>query len=150
MCRRMPEGSRPALRGRFVAAAVNPSFVVDSPGDGTDAAPGNGVCRTAASTCTLRAAIVEANAQSGANEVDFAIPGSGVQTIQLGSQLPTVTDTSGPTTIDGYTQPGASPNSSQFASNAQLRIALRGTGSHGSRRAADHQPEQRRQRHLLL
>ena len=82
-------------------------------------------------TCTLRAAIVEANAQSGANEVDFAIPGSGVQTIQLGSQLPTVTDTSGPTTIDGYTQPGASPNSSQFASNAQLRIALRGTGSHG-------------------
>ena len=121
--------ARPAAR--IVAAAVNPSFVVDSPGDGTDAAPGNGVCRTAASTCTLRAAIVEANAQSGANEVDFAIPGSGVQTIQLGSQLPTVTDTSGPTTIDGYTQPGASPNSSQFASNAQLRIALRGTGSHG-------------------
>jgi CSLREA domain-containing protein len=116
---------------RIVAAAINPTLVVDSPGDGTDVAPGNGVCRTAASTCTLRAAIVEANAQSGANEIDFAIPGSGVQTIQLGSQLPTVTDTSGPTTIDGYTQPGASPNSNQFASNAQLRIAVRGTGSHG-------------------
>jgi CSLREA domain-containing protein len=111
--------------------AANPALVVNSLGDGADAAPGNGVCRTAASTCTLRAAIAEANAQSGANEIDFAIPGSGVQTIQLGSQLPTVTDTSGPTTIDGYTQPGASPNSNQFASNAQLRIAVRGTGSHG-------------------
>jgi CSLREA domain-containing protein len=115
----------------LAVTAANPALVVNSLGDGVDAAPGNGVCRTAASTCTLRAAIAEANAQSGANEIDFAIPGSGVQTIQLGSQLPTVTDTSGPTTIDGYTQPGASPNSNQFASNAQLRIAVRGTGSHG-------------------
>lgn len=115
----------------LAVTAANPALVVNSLGDGADAAPGNGVCRTAASTCTLRAAIAEANAQSGANEIDFAIPGSGVQTIQLGSQLPTVTDTSGPTTIDGYTQPGASPNSNQFASNAQLRIAVRGTGSHG-------------------
>ncbi len=116
---------------KVVAAAANPALVVDSTGDGADAAPGNGVCRTAASNCTLRAAIQEANAQGGANEINFAIPGTGAQTIQLGSQLPTVSDTSGPATINGYTQPGASPNTSQYASNAQIRIAIRGTGSHG-------------------
>ena len=113
----------------ITAAVANPALVVNAVGDGADAAPGDGLCRTAASTCTLRAAISEANAQSGANEIDFAIPGSGVQTIQLGSQLPTVSDASGPTTIDGYTQPGASPNTVQFASNAQIMIQLRGTGS---------------------
>jgi CSLREA domain-containing protein len=116
---------------KIVVAAANPALVVDSVGDGTDASPGNGVCRTAASTCTLRAAIQEANAQPGANDIAFAIPGSGVQTIQLGSQLPTLSDTSGPTTINGYTQAGASANTDQFASNAQLRVAVRGTGSHG-------------------
>jgi CSLREA domain-containing protein len=112
-------------------AASNPPLVVDSVGDASDAIPGDGACLTGAGTCTLRAAIEEANAEGGANEIDFAIPGSGVQTIQLGSVLPSLNDTSGPTTIDGYTQPGASSNTDQYASNAQIRIQVRGTGSHG-------------------
>lgn len=41
------------------------------------------------------------------DEIDFDIPGSGVQTIVLNSPLPAI---SVPVIIDGYTQPGASPN----------------------------------------
>ena len=44
-------------------------FTVDSTVDGVDAAPGNGVCATAAGECTLRAAIQEANASTGADAV---------------------------------------------------------------------------------
>jgi hypothetical protein len=55
---------------------------------------------------SLRQAILDANAQVGADTIDFAI-GSGVQTIQVGSTtgmaLPTITDS---VTIDGTSQPG--------------------------------------------
>ncbi len=37
-------------------------FVVDDTTDAVDASPGDGVCRTSQGTCTLRAAIMEANA----------------------------------------------------------------------------------------
>jgi parallel beta-helix repeat protein len=52
---------------------------------------------------SLRQAITDANAAAGADTIAFAIPGSGVHTIVPTSGLPTVT---GPTTIDGTTQPG--------------------------------------------
>lgn len=45
------------------------TFTVDSPLDAVDAAPGDGVCATAAGVCTLRAAIQEANALPGADVV---------------------------------------------------------------------------------
>lgn len=44
-------------------------FVPDSELDGTDALPGDGLCATAAGTCTLRAAIQESNAQPGIDEI---------------------------------------------------------------------------------
>lgn len=43
------------------------TFDVNSLLDQQDATPGNGACATAASTCTLRAAITEANALAGAD-----------------------------------------------------------------------------------
>lgn len=49
-----------------VGAAV---FSVDSMLDAVDAAPGNGICATASGTCTLRAAVQEANALSGADSI---------------------------------------------------------------------------------
>ncbi len=52
---------------------------------------------------SLRQAILNANASAGADVIQFAIPGTGVQTITLASALPTVTDSA---TIDGATQPG--------------------------------------------
>jgi CSLREA domain-containing protein len=113
------------------ASANNRPLVVNATGDAADATPGNGFCRTGGGVCTLRAAIQEANAEGGANAIRFAIPGGGVHTIQLGSQLPSLNDTTGRTKIDGYTQLGASPNTDNHKSNAQIKIAVRGTGSRG-------------------
>lgn len=45
------------------------SYLVDSTADAVDAAPGDGACGTAAGACTLRAAIMEANAAGGAATV---------------------------------------------------------------------------------
>jgi photosystem II stability/assembly factor-like uncharacterized protein len=54
-------------------------------------------------TGTLRQAILDANATSGANTITFNIPQPGVQTISLTSPLPTITD---PVVINAATQPG--------------------------------------------
>ncbi len=50
-----------------------------------------------------RQAIISSNATSDFNYIGFDIPGSGVQTIDLLSALPTLTQ---PVTIDGTSQPG--------------------------------------------
>ncbi len=52
---------------------------------------------------SLRQAVLDANGTAEANTIAFAIGGGGVQTIQLNSDLPTVTR---PATVDGTTQPG--------------------------------------------
>jgi hypothetical protein len=57
---------------------------------------------------SLRQAILDANARPGADVIRFNIPGGGVKTIRPASQMPEITDT---VTVDGYSQPGASPNS---------------------------------------
>ena len=102
-------------------------FVVDSAADDADLGP-DGVCATAFGECTLRAAIEEANdvpnEPSGPDEIHFAIPGSGVHTISPVGALPPIID---PLVIDGYTQPGASPNTLAAGTNAQLLIELAGT-----------------------
>ena len=65
-----------------------------------------GVSTTAdAGPGSLRQAILDANAHVGPDVITFALPGSGVQTIRLASELPPLLGT---TTIDGLTQPGAS------------------------------------------
>jgi CSLREA domain-containing protein len=108
--------------------ATSSTFVVNSTGDEDDINKGNNVCMTSVGTCTLRAAIAEANNTSGPNTINFNIPGGGVQTIHLNSQLPTLWDTTGPTTIDGYTQPGASPNTDPLADNAAIMVQVEGGG----------------------
>ncbi|MCQ3929406.1 MAG: hypothetical protein DPW16_03020 [Chloroflexi bacterium] len=77
-------------------------FVVDSTADLPDANTGDGLCQTPIGTCTLRAAIQQANALPGLDEIHFAI-GTGLQTIIPSATLPTITD---PLIIDGTTQPG--------------------------------------------
>jgi len=72
---------------------------------------------------SLRQAILDANASPGADSITFAIPGAGVHTIALASDLPALTET---VSIDGYSQPGASPNTLAETSNAVLTIELRG------------------------
>lgn len=115
------------------AAAAGTTFLVNSTGDQWDAKTGDGICRTSANTCTLRAAIQEANGQAGANTINFAIPGTGPFLIQLGSRLPALADKSGPTTIDGYSQSGASPNTTAAPGpdNAVIKIQIAGNGPDG-------------------
>jgi Concanavalin A-like lectin/glucanases superfamily len=53
---------------------------------------------------SLRQAILDSNVETGgANTIDFAIPGQGVQTIAPLSPLPAITN---PVLIDGFSQPG--------------------------------------------
>lgn len=57
----------------FLMAAGSPAgaaiFLVDSTADEVDATPGNGSCATLAGTCTLRAAVQEANALAGPDTI---------------------------------------------------------------------------------
>jgi CSLREA domain-containing protein len=111
-------------------------FVVNATGDRGDERPGNGACATGVRIvhddggiepeCTLRAAIQEANAFPGADTIRFGIAGTGVQTIRPASPLPTITET---VTIDGYTQPGARPNTAVAGTNAVLLVELDGTNA---------------------
>jgi hypothetical protein len=92
---------------QFASAA---DFVVLTP---NDSGPGS-----------LREAIQAANAAPGADRVVFNIPGVGVQVISVLSPLPQITDA---LEIDGYTQPGAKPNSQAIGSDAVVLIQLEGT-----------------------
>ncbi len=90
--------------------------------------------------CTLREAIVAAttNAASGASPgecvagepvpivdtIQFAIPGSGVHTIQPAGTMPPVLEA---VVIDGYTQPGSSPNTLAIGDDAVLQIEIDGS-----------------------
>lgn len=117
------------LQPRIVRAAQSMPFVVNSTGDEVDALIGNGICATAAGSCTLRAAIQEANAAIGPNEIHFNVgTDDSVQTIQLTSALPTLADSTGGTTIDGYTQSNSTPNTDELAQNAKILIEVRGSG----------------------
>lgn len=61
-----------ALALSTVAGAAHAAtFVVDSTADAVDAAPGNGVCAAAGGACTLRAAVLEANALAGADRIEI-------------------------------------------------------------------------------
>jgi hypothetical protein len=102
------------LEGRCVPAV----FLVTNT---LDAGPGS-----------LRQAILDSNATAGPNTIDFAIPGGGVQKILVGSMtgmpLPAITNA---VTIDGYSQPGTSPNSLTQGDNAVLLIQLDGSSLSG-------------------
>ncbi|MBK9656451.1 MAG: CSLREA domain-containing protein [Rhodanobacteraceae bacterium] len=94
-------------------------FVVSKTADTSD-----GVCNA---DCSLREAIIAANAQAGADRIHFNIPAAGVQSIAPTSPLPALT---GQTLIDGYTQPGAAVNTATtLPGNAQLRIELNGVAA---------------------
>jgi CSLREA domain-containing protein len=73
----------------FVSSAHAATFAVNSPAD-----PGDGVCDA---TCTLRDAIIAANANAGSDTIDFAgivaPTATSPVTIVLGSGLPLITDT---------------------------------------------------------
>ncbi|MCP4247073.1 MAG: hypothetical protein GY778_08490, partial [bacterium] len=121
-------------------------FVVNSTGDQADIVPGDGKCYAGVlnsqgqEACTLRAAVMEANAFAGVNIVAFNIPvsepgynGAGAYwSIQPSGGLPWVINEA--VTIDGYSQPGAQANSvaSPGASDAVLKVEVNGASAGGS------------------
>lgn len=78
------------------------------------------------SHCSLREAILAANSTTDTETIAFCIPGNGPHTIRPSSALPPITDA---VQIDGYTQPGAAPNTNgtNNGSNAVLMIELDGS-----------------------
>jgi hypothetical protein len=83
---------------------------------------------------SLRQAIIDANASAGPDAIAFNVSGAGcvgspaVCTIAPLSALPAITSA---VTIDGYTQPGSSPNTNgpALGSNAVLSIELSGASA---------------------
>jgi CSLREA domain-containing protein/uncharacterized repeat protein (TIGR01451 family) len=67
-------------------AAVARTYTVNSTGDSHDANPGDGVCADSTGACTLRAAIEEANADTGVTQIN--VP-AGTITLTLGELNPT-------------------------------------------------------------
>lgn len=66
----LPENNR----DRFDLALVpNGDFYVNSQRDGVDISPGDGVCATSEGDCTVRAAIMEANAGGGAQTIVLGV-----------------------------------------------------------------------------
>ncbi|PYS23626.1 MAG: hypothetical protein DMF72_08740 [Acidobacteria bacterium] len=102
-------------------AATCPSvFTVADDSDVGDATPGDGVCETVNNTCTLRAAIEEANALTTCDTIDIDLATSGPMLIMLGGTQLTVdhnVNINGPTT-DSVTVNG----------NAQSRVFTANTG----------------------
>ena len=80
---------------------------------------------------SLRAAISNANDHPGADSIVFSIPGAGVHTIRLRSELPAFKDT---LTVDGYTQPGSRPNTLFDGDDAVITIELSGEDAPGGTR----------------
>ncbi len=121
-------GARVGPDGVHSLVLVPATYVVTSNGDQDDADTSDGICLTSVGTCTLRAAITQANWHGGPDNINFNIPGAGIHLITLGSVLPIIHDATGGVTIDGYSQPGSSANTALLADNAVINIALYGPG----------------------
>ena len=58
------------------AATAQATFVVNSTADAVDVNAGDGLCATQAGTCTLRAAVIEANNHQGPDTITFSTNGT--------------------------------------------------------------------------
>lgn len=105
------------------------TWIVNSAADTADIHPGDGVCADSQDSCTLRAAMQEADWLPGSDRITFNIAGPAPVTIQLGSGLPDVTALNDSVTIDGYTQPGSRVNTATVGSNAIPGVELYGNGA---------------------
>ena len=98
------------LANPLTSRAQGVNFVVDSTGDQDDANLGDGLCKTAANTCTLRAAIEQANSSTNGVEIMFNV---GIATIKPSTNLPPITankiiiNGGGHITLEGTTVPAA-------------------------------------------
>jgi len=108
---------QPALVALFLAVSAAASATTYTVTSTADSGAGS-----------LRQAILDANANPGADTIAFAIVGSGVHTIAPASPLPQITE---PVTIDGYMQSGSSANTNPASQglNTVLQIEIDGTNA---------------------
>src|ERR1051326_2815214 len=104
----------PLLLVGLVSSALAANFVVTN---ANSSGPGS-----------FSQAITAANALPGRDNIVFNIPGAGVHVIDASTALPEITD---PVIIDGYTQPGAQPNTHAVGDNAVILIEINLQSSHG-------------------
>ncbi len=121
-----------ALLGARAASAESEGFlfiVNTTKTEGLD-----NVCNAA--ECALSEAIQAANALAGKDTIKFNIPANtdpgcvaatGICTIQPRTALPEIT---APLSLNGYSQPGASPNTLAVGDEAKLKIVVKGPGFH--------------------
>ena len=115
------------VRRTFLAAILSPALVSAATiavNDTGDSLHSPGCATSGTGSCTLRDALTFAAANPGPDTIAFNFPGFLLRTIIPGSPLPALTDPAG-TTIDGYTQPGTSPNTLANGDNAVLLVELR-------------------------
>jgi hypothetical protein len=97
------------------ATASAATYVVNAADD-----VGGGPCNV--THCNLREALQAAQDNAGPHRIEFNVPGTGRRQLIIDSPLPDITRT---VTIDGFTQPGASANTSAGGPiNAVINIAL--------------------------
>ena len=85
-----------------VSPAQAVTFTVNSILDTGDNTPGDGSCDDGGGNCTLRAAIQEANAFAGTDNIHFSIAGGGPHTFTPASAYLIISE---PVVIDGTTEP---------------------------------------------
>ncbi len=105
---------------------LSATFTVNTTDHTPDDNVGDGICADANGNCSLYAAIEEANQTAALDNIHFAIPGGGVQTINYGSTgMPWIT---APVVIDGATQGGGNGNlqlgTNTSGSGWDMRIVL--------------------------
>jgi parallel beta-helix repeat protein len=105
------------------------TFTVNSVGDQADLRLLDAVCdvdtQAQGDQCTLRGAIQQSDATPGADQIN-----SQGLTILPNSPLPPI---NGQTTIDGYIQPGSSPNTLAQGDNAVINVQLDGRSAGNAR-----------------
>jgi len=104
------------------APAQAATLTVDATGDQDDANPGDGLCATSAGACTLRAALAEAGALAGPDDIQFAVSGTGPHILRPATPYEPFEAGS----LDGYTQSGAAVATE--AAPAVIRIGIDGSG----------------------
>ena len=121
---RLAQSGKKALASAFVLVAMSASFLLagQQPAHAADTFTVTNTNDDGAGS--LRAAIVAANADSGADTIMFNISGTGVKTIKPATELPPLFDG---TSIDGYSQLGSVVNTSPVGTNAQPLIELDGS-----------------------
>jgi hypothetical protein len=107
----------------FLSLAHSVSGATIVVNDQSSAYHGSGCGVTGTGLCSLVDAIAFANVHPGSDAIHFNIPGGGTRTILPSAPVPALTDDAG-VTIDGFTQPGASPNTLPVGNNTVWRVRL--------------------------